>query len=280
VRRRIALATSSMLILGAIAAAVVSAQQPLQTIQITVGARSVSVEGAENLQAGPARVEFRLTGRGEVEGYLTALRSGRTVADLREALPRANRGPAPVKRIVTFEASGAPPRGGVYATTIDLRPGATYVAANISDNIRNTRLASFTVGTVQGTGVRPTPRATVGLYDYAFGMPDALPRRGTVRFEHRGRRLHIAIAFPVRTGANRAAAVQALIRNQQRRFTRLVNVRGAREVLGTVSGGTINDVEVNFPRRGDWLFACFIEDGERGNPSHSTLGMVKAFRVR
>jgi hypothetical protein len=60
----------------------------------------------------------------------------------------------------------------------------------------------------------------------------------------------------------------------------LVDERRIIGPLGVVSGGTVNDVEVNFPKAGNWVLACFIEDGERGNPEHNTLGMVKAFTVR
>jgi hypothetical protein len=145
----------------------------------------------------------------------------------------------------------------------------------------NAPLEAFTVGTSASGATRPVPDATVGLYDYAYGMPATLPQRGVVRFENRGDRLHMAVAFPLRRGTSRAAAVQALLRNRQRRFFgRLVNQRRAAEPLGPVSGGTVNDVEVDFGRRADWVFVCFIGDGERGNPSHFTLGMVKAFTVR
>jgi hypothetical protein len=74
--------------------------------------------------------------------------------------------------------------------------------------------------------------------------------------------------------------VRAVLRNQERRFGRLLNERLAFEPLGVVGPGTVNDVEVTFPRAGDWLFVCFLQDGEPGNPSHFEIGMVKAFSVR
>ena len=46
-----------------------------------------------------------------------------------------------------------------------------------------------------------------------------------------------------------------------------------------MSGGSVTD-EVDFGRRGNWVFLCFVEDGEPGSPPHNTIGMVKAFRVR
>jgi hypothetical protein len=279
-RRGIALATTFLLVVAAAAAAAVSAQEAPRTVVITVGPRSVSVEGADGIPAGPTRVEIRQAGRQQIEGVLVALKPGRTVADLRRALPRAQRGPAPLKPVITFEAGAAPPAGQTYATTIDLRPGTTYVAANVAENLRNTRLAQFTVGTTTTTATRPVPAATVGVYDYAYGMPSTLPRRGVVRFENRGERLHIAVAFPLRPGSSRTAVTRALLRNQERRFERLVIGRRAFEPLGVVGPGTVNDVELNFRRGGNWVFVCFIADGEPGNPPHFTIGMVKAFRVR
>jgi hypothetical protein len=284
-RRRLSIVTACAMVLTAVTAAVVAGQEPARTITITLGKRSVSVAGADNLPAGPTRIQLRSLRREETEELLVALRPGRTVRDLRRAIARARRGPGPLKAVATIEASGAPPRGTTYTTTIDLRPGATYVVGYIVDNPESTRtrarMAAFTVGTTAAGASRPVPAATVGLYDYAYGMPGTLPLRGVVRFENRGERLHMAVAFPLRRGTSRAAAVQALLRNRQRRFFgRLVNQRRATEPLGPVSSGTVNDVEADFGRRGNWIFVCFIGDGERGSPQHFTLGMVKAFTVR
>ena len=201
--------------------------------------------------------------------------------DLRRAIARARRGPGPVKAVATIEASAVPARGATSTTTIDLRPGATYVAGYIADNPKNAPLKAFTVGTTAAGASRPVPDAIVGLYAYAYGMPATLPLRGVVRFENRGARLHMAVAYPLRRRTSRAAAVHALLRNRQRRFLgRLVNQRRATEPLGPVSSGTVNDVELDSGRRGNWVFVCFIGDGERGSPSHYTLGTVKAFTVR
>jgi hypothetical protein len=130
-RRAAALATSCLLVVVAATVAVAAAaQEPLRTVVITVGPRSVGIAGAENLPAGPTRIEIRGTSRRQIEGVLVALRPGQTLESLRRALPRSQRGPAPLKRLITFEAGSAPRPGRPYATTIDLRPGTTYVAAH------------------------------------------------------------------------------------------------------------------------------------------------------
>jgi hypothetical protein len=150
----------------------------------------------------------------------------------------------------------------------------------VPQRVRNARFATFATGATPTTAVRPVPAATVGIYDYAYGMPSTLPRRGIVRFENRGERIHQAAAFPIRRGASRTAAVRAVLRNQERRFGRFFVERLFLEPLGVVGPGTVNDVEVAFPRAGNWVFVCFISDGEPGNPSHFTIGMVKSFAVR
>ena len=266
------------LVLGAVG--LVAAQTPAPTLTVDLGTSRITVQGADGMPSGPTRVVFRNSGRGAADASLIALRPGRTINDLRRALPTVERSFGPLKRVVTFEAGGALEPGASYTTTVDLKPNTSYVAARVPENPRGTVLQQFTVGGQANGATRATPDATVGVYDYAFGMPDALPRQGTVRFENRGQRLHIAVAFPLRTGANRTAAVRALINNDERRLRRLVNERGIREPLGVVSGGTVNDVAVNFPRGGNWVLACFLEDGEPGNPEHNSIGMVKAFRVR
>lgn len=111
-------------------------------------------------------------------------------------------------------------------------------------------------------------------------MPATLPRRGTVRFENRGERLHIAVAFALRRGASRADAIRAALRDREERLTRLTDVRRVTEPQGIVSPGAVNDVEVNFPKAGNYVMVCFISDGERRDPPHNTIGMVTPFRVR
>jgi hypothetical protein len=275
--------------IGAIAAAVAgaalllapgaAAQAPAPTVTVTMTATSVTIDQPA-VAAGPTRLVFRNANRRRpVEGTLVALRPGRTIDELRVALRRAVRGPGPLKAVATFEGGGFTPANETYTTTVDLRPG-TYVVAAIGDDPPRAPLAQLAVSDEAGSGTRPEPVAAVELFDYAFGMGDTLPRRGVVRLTNRGTRLHFAAAFPLRRGASRTAALQALVQNRPQPFSRLVDGSQAIELLGVVSGGTVNDVEVSFPRAGTWVLACLLSDGEPGNPPHNSIGMVRAFTVR
>ncbi len=283
-RVRVVVASLCILVAGGLVASLSIAQAPtppapIPAVVVTLGpGNAVSIAGAEALGGGPTRFELRARGRRPSPFNLVALRSGQTIATLRQAV-LGSRSPTGVKRVATFEAGGTVTRAAPYATTVDLKPGVTYVAVTGGDP-RRFRYTQISVGGTPSGAVRPTPVATVGMYDYAFGMPNTLPRRGTVRFENRGDRLHFALAFPLRRGASRVAAVRALLRNDERRARRLIDERGATELVNYVSGGAVNDVEVKFPRAGNYVMVCFVEDGERGNPEHNTLGMVTPFRVR
>ena len=265
----------------AISCATAAAAQapPPPNVVATVSPQAVTLQGAEALPAGPTRFEIRNSARRRpADVNIVALNPGVTVDALRAALARGGDNPRPFKRILSFEANGLAPPGGRYVTTINLKPGLTYVVLNAQRRLASSPLAVFTVGQQPSGAVAPAPAATVGLVDYAFRMPATLPRRGVVRFENRGERLHIAVAFRARRGVRPRSLVRVLRRGQERRLERMVS--GVAEPLGLVSGGTVNDVEVNFQRPGNWVFACFIEDGERGNPPHTSLGMVRSFRVR
>jgi hypothetical protein len=282
--RRTLLALSAVLIISAGTAGIVGAQEEAQTPSLTfeLSPTRVTAEGGGAVvEAGVTRLEFRNTSRRPASASMVALKEGVTIARFRRALRSARRGPAPLKAVATFEAGGELTPRGTYETTVELKQNTTYVVANSGgDDPTRFPLRTFRTGQTPGAGTRPEVDATVELFDYAFGMPSTVPRRGTVRFENKGERLHIAVAIPVRRGASRVAAVRAFLTNNERRANRLTEGRRGFEPLGLVSGETTNDVEVRFPRAGDWLFVCFIGDGERGNPSHNTLGMVKAFRVR
>ena len=131
-RKRIVLACAMAVAIGAVSAAVVSAQGAPPTVNARLGPGSVTLQGANALADGPTRFVFaNASSRREAEAALVALRPGVTEARLRAELRKPDRGPAPFKRLVTFEAGGAVRAGGTYAVTVTLKPGVTYAVVNV-----------------------------------------------------------------------------------------------------------------------------------------------------
>ena len=146
--RRLLLSLIAILAIGAVTAGIVGAQEEAATpaIEIELSPTRVTLQGAAGVVVpGPTRLAFRNTGRrAPAEAAVVALKEGVTLAQFRRALPRASRGPAPLKRLASFEAGGQVAPRGTYETTVELKPDTTYVVANAaSDDPAKAPLTTF-----------------------------------------------------------------------------------------------------------------------------------------
>ena len=268
--RRMLLAGAVALTLGG-GVAVVSAQDPPLTVNVTVGASSMTVVGEEGLSAGPTRFNFTVA-RGAERGFaLFELKAGVTREEVTEAAPEI-RSPADAHRYGRFVASGIEDGGGTYTTTITLRDGQ-YVLIDFTR--RPVVREGFVVGTSPSTARLPEPDATVTMRDYAFRGDSVLPRDGVVRVENKGRRIHHALLFPLRSGVNARRVVRQL---KQGKDPEKAFAGQATALTEIVSPLAVNDVEERL-RRGRHVLVCFVSNSERGK-SHAELGMVRRVRVR
>ena len=274
--RKFLIAGAAALALGGGAAAA-AAQDAPPTVKVALSKTAVTLEGAEALKAGPTRFEFSTADGKEQYGELLALPPGKTVDHLREAIAK---GPAAVLQLGSLEVgvtlAGKDKKRAVTAT---LKPGVTYAMMQITaDDPAKWVFTAFTVGAETSAAVAPEPDATVKLVDYGFKGSKRLPRKGVVRFEHRGKVPHFVVAMPLRKGADAKAAVRALIKNQEKRFERMAGGAPS-EPQGLITGGAVNDVEVKFGKRGTYVLACFFSLGENEKP-HSARGMARAVTVK
>ena len=267
-----------MLLAGAVAlalagsVAVVSAQGPPLTVEVTVGRTSMSVTGAEGLPAGPTRLRFSIAeGAGERSFALFELKAGVTVEEVDDAAPQI-REPAAAHRYGRFVASGSEAGGELYTTTVSLRDGQ-YVLIDFTG--RADVRGNFRVGTEPSTARTPTPDARIRMGDYWFRGSDTLPRRGVIRIENDGDRIHHALLFKLRSGVSGRRVVRMLKRGQE---PRRVFDGGASVLTEIVSPLAVNDVDTTL-RRGRHVLVCFVSNSERGKP-HAELGMARTVRVR
>jgi hypothetical protein len=269
--RRLLLAGGIVLSLSG-GAAWVAAQGPPLTVEVTVGRTSMTVTGAEGLPAGPTRFRFTVAeGAGERSFALFELKPGVTREEVERAAPQI-REPADAHRYGRFVASGSEAGGEIYTTTLTLRDGE-YVLIDFTrqGDVR----ASFRVGTEPSTAQTPEPDARIRMGDYWFRGAAVLPRRGIIRVENDGDRLHHALLFKLRRGVSGRSVVNMLRRGQE---PRRVFAGGPSVLTEIVSPLAVNDVETTL-RRGRHVLVCFISNSRRGKP-HAALGMARAVRVR
>ena len=259
---------------GGLAVTIAGAQeapQPPPTIQITMKPSSMDVVGEESLGVGPTRLVVNVPGRNERGFVLFELKTGVTREEAQRALPQV-REPADAERLGRFVASAFVNGGDTYTTTISVRDG-TYLLIDFTRRpvIRD----DFVVGTAPNQADAPTPDAEITLEDYAFGGDTTLPRKGVVRVENTGRRIHHALAFRLRRGVNGRRVVRQIRRGGE---PRRAFAGQAYALVELVSRLTVNDVETSMAG-GRYVLVCFVSNSRRGKP-HSQLGMVRLVRFR
>jgi hypothetical protein len=258
-------------------ATAVAAQEAPPTVKVALAKKSVTLQGVEALKAGPTRFEFSVVDGREQIGELFALAPGNTLEDFQQALPK---GPGAVLQLGTLEAGvSLLSKNDKRNVTVNLEKDTTYAMLQVTaDDPKKWVYSVFQVGAETSTAVAPEPDATVRFVDFGFRGSSTLPRKGIVRFENRGKAPHFTVAFPLRKGADPKAAVRAIKKNQEKRFTRRMAGGEPSEPQGLITGGSVNDVEVSFPKRGNYVLACFFSAGPRAKP-HSARGMVRAVTV-
>ena len=267
------LLTATAAALAVTGGATALAQTAPPAVDVTLGGRAATIEGADALPSGPTTLNLA-SRRGEQFALVLRLKPGVTVAEARRAVPRI-RQPTAVRRFGTSVASGGARPGATYTTTVDLAP-ARYAIVTLGR--RGAAVTgSFRVGDERGDAVAPAPDATIVMGDFSFRAPRELPREGVVRWENRGRQFHEAAVFRLRPGANARAVVRTL---RQGGEPRRQDIAGVASGIGIVDRGTVNDVATRL-QPGDYVLACFLPDERAGHDhSHAEHGMVRRVVVR
>jgi hypothetical protein len=264
--RNVKLACGSVVLIGVLAV-VAAAQTPVPTVAVSAGARTIALQPAGPIAAGPTRFAFTRRGRGDVDAFIATLRAGVTTDQLRRTLSRSQDA---ALGLVFLEASASlSDAATTRSVTVNLRSNVTYVA--LSTRGRAFGLTTFTT-TGSANGARPAADATIRMVDYGFRGPATLPRNGSIRVANRGAAFHFAEAFPLRPGVSDRRA-RATFRNPSEKAVGRIVAGAPLTVQNLISPGSVNDNAVRFGRRGRYAFVCFF--GE-----HNRLGMVRVFRVR
>jgi hypothetical protein len=267
-------------LLAMLGPAAATAQAPaVPEVSIGLGKSTVTLTGADNLQAGPTKITLTNPDRvKENFGGLFLLRAGVTPDEFRGAVQ--SRGIPALYSLGTLEYTAALAEAdSTHSSVIPLQRSGTYVAIQgAGENPDNWAFASFTVGSGSNGATAPTPDATVDMDDFVFAGDRRLPRNGTIRFRNIGTAPHFAVAFPLKAKARFKGFKRAIMRNRERAAMRLVGGPPT-EIQGLVSAGADNTTDIQFARRGRYALVCFFSTREN-RQGHHEIGMVNQVRVR
>ena len=220
---------------------------PPHTVGVEVRPSGLTVRGAAQADPGYTRLRFKVIATSATYSLaVIELKPGRTRADVDRMQLGGLHDTSRVEHVGRLVA-GATVRGGdAYVTRIVLRD-RRYVIVDITHE--DQKSTSFRPGG-DGTGLRPGHHdAAISVGDDGFAGATTLPRVGLIRVANRGRQAHSVVALRVRSGVTTAEALRRLRSGEDAtRFGRRF------ELLGAVSGGTVNHVEAWLPRGRYLLF--------------------------
>jgi hypothetical protein len=271
-RRALMAAAAGATVAAGVAVAAIAPTSP-PPVTITVGGDTAQIEGADALLQGAVELTFASTGKPATAlafrlpagGDLDAF--GKKVAKLRD--------PSELMADGSFETFAVVPPKGSYTTTIDARTGR-YAIVDLPRRGAPRVVGSFDVGEGTAGAVAPEPDATIRLREYGIGAPRTIPGKGVVRVQNTGKELHELVAARIGKGQTQNEAL-ALLKAGKDRKVKFTGAPGP--IVGLVSPGTTNDVQVSLPK-GRYVLVCFYADKQSKGRSHISLGMGGAIKVR
>ena len=255
---------------GIVAAA--GAQEPQQTVRITLSATSAQITGAEALKQGYTKLTFTSSGKGERGFAVFKLKPGVTRQQFETEAPKIDN-PNDAAKLGAFVASGFIEGKKTYTTSIVLDKTSEYA---LIDFTKKAAVRGFFATNDQSSNA-PVPPADVRvtLRDYSFGGGSTLPRNGTIQVVNTGKVLHHTLIFPLRKGLDTKKLMRDIKAGKEPRNAFAGPPSALTEI---VSPKTTNDVEERL-KPGKNLLVCFLQDSPK-KPPHAALGMAKVVTVR
>ena len=261
-------------------------QSPASVPDIEVVAHEYAFSAPDSVDAGPALVHLRSTGKVGHEMILLKLKPGVAVAQLVEA----HKNDQPFRPLldggnaVLFAGPGS---ANDARLSVTFESGRDYVLwCNFADGAGQPKHA--TLGMFKAIAVRvaapraphpatPVRNVMVSTSDYAFQVPDTLPAGVTdFRMRNVGRVPHEVVLSRLRAGISARLVLEGELKGSN--VDSLFDSEG---VLLTAPAGDHNDVamRVNLLAGRLYVLECTFQDAA-DKPPHVALGMFKQITVR
>ncbi|HVE68994.1 MAG TPA: hypothetical protein VNB64_10480 [Solirubrobacteraceae bacterium] len=250
-----------------------------QTMSVAVDAQG-KLTGVKALEGGVVTVNFRNGSRLPWDLQLIRVDGNQTAAQIQRVI-RSEGGPIPTWLHGAGGVGGTEP--GQNATATQFLPPGTYYAiaqAESEDEGEGPKPATarFQVEGGESEGELADQPATITAKDYSFSATGLKTGVNRIRFDNRGKELHHVIAFQLAPGKT-VADLKKLFASEGEPSGPPPFVPGSETGTAVLDGGVAQNVELEFPKAGNWALVCFIQD-RKGGPPHAAKGMITPVTVK
>ena len=245
-------------------------------VEVTEVGKGSRLSVPDSLEAGPATVSFRNTGKAPHDAQIVRVEGDQTVDQVLKAIEASGDG-KPLPEWLRAAGGVGTVAPGESATATDLlQPGKHFVLDTEPD--RNGGTAEFEV-TGEAGGELPGAPVTISAKEYGFVAEGLKAGTAKVTFDNVGKEPHHVIAVPYAKGATLAEVRKALNQGPGEEASGPPPVNFD-QVTGSavIDGGTKQVAQLEL-RKGKYALVCFIAD-RAGGPPHVAKGMLTEVEVQ
>jgi hypothetical protein len=218
----------------------------LPTVDVHVGDRALTLEGADHLGRGPVRLDFEREGGGPRTVVVFELEPGRTAEEI---------GPLAATSIGHVVAAVTVRPRAETAVSFEAR-ARRYVVIDATEEQQ--RRAEFTPDIQHSGATLPDPDAKIVLRDRSLAISRSLPRDGVIRVRNTGRRPHHAFAIRLPAGKTAKEGIAQL----RTGTTDLAQVGEPTDFASVVPPEAVLDVERRL-KPGRYILVSYAAMGRR-----------------
>ena len=249
-----------------------------QTLSVAIDSAG-KLTGVKGLKGGVVTLNFRNGSRLPWDLQLVRVDGNQTVAQVLR-VTESEGGPLPSWLHGAGGVGGTEPGQDATATQV-LPPGTYYAIAQAEtegEGGPEPVSARFEVEGGESTGELPAQPATITATEYKFQATGLKPGVNRIRFDNAGKELHHVIAFQLVPGKT-VADLKRLFLSEGEPSGPPPFVPGSETGTAVIDGRTAQNVELEFPKAGNWALVCFIQD-RKGGPPHAAKGMITPVTIR
>jgi len=250
-----------------------------QTLSVGVNGQG-KLTGVTDVKGGVVTLNFRNGSKDPYDLQLIRVDGNRPVAQVLRVIGSEG-GPIPTWLHGAGGVGGTEPGQNSTATQV-LPPGSYYAIAQAEtegegDGPKPVTQA-FKVEGGASEGELPEAPATITATEYKFQATGLKTGVNRIRFANDGKELHHVIAFQLAPGKT-VADLKKAFQSEGPPQGPPPFIPTSQTGTAVLDGGVDQNIELEFPKAGNWALVCFIQD-RKGGPPHAAKGMITPVAIK